>query len=98
MLALLADDVFHVEHALNTLKAWPWKNDNLFDALVSLGFNVGTTALTTSNILKLIKTEDLAHMSTFWTRWSMAGGRRSAGLLRRRSEELEWAKKGEQKP
>ena len=58
-----------------------------FDALVSFAFNVGCGALGRSTLLRLLNRGDYDGAAKQFGRWNMAGGRRLAGLTRRRAAE-----------
>lgn len=64
-------------------------NQNEFDALVSMAYNIGVSGLLGStlykNVLKGIK--DKSTITTNFQAWSNAGGKQVPGLLRRRTEE-----------
>lgn len=63
-------------------------NQNQFDALVSFAYNLGTSALKNSTLLKKVNTNpnDPA-ISKEFAKWVNAGGRRLEGLVKRRKEE-----------
>lgn len=60
-----------------------------FDALVSLCFNIGTTAFNESTVLKLVNKDpnDPAIRSAFMM-WRMEGRKVSQGLINRRMKEI----------
>ena len=60
---------------------------NQFDALVSLAYNIGTGALSTSTLLRMHLAGDHAGAAEQFGRWNLAGGRVLAGLVRRRAAE-----------
>lgn len=61
---------------------------NQFNALVSFAFNVGTTALQNSTLLKLVNNNpNDANISKEFLRWNKAGGRVVQGLTNRRIKE-----------
>lgn len=62
-------------------------SQNQFDALVSFAFNVGVYAFRTSTLLKRVNREDWRGAADEFERWVYGGGRRLAGLVRRRREE-----------
>ena len=62
-------------------------NQNQFDALVCFSFNVGCKALSGSTLLKLLNNGDSEAASQQFARWSKAGGKVMAGLVRRRDAE-----------
>ncbi|MBC2580011.1 lysozyme [Clostridium sp. DJ247] len=64
-------------------------NQNQFDALVSMAYNVGTGGVLGSTLYKNICSgiRDVNTITSNFTAWSYAGGRQLAGLLRRRQDE-----------
>jgi lysozyme len=59
-----------------------------FDALVSFAFNIGVERLRTSKLLRLIRRQDsYRNIKAEFKRWVFAGGRKLAGLERRREWE-----------
>ena len=58
-----------------------------FDALVSFTYNLGAGALRSSTLLRLLNAGDAAGAAAEFDRWVFAGGRRLAGLERRRAAE-----------
>ena len=65
-------------------------NQNQFDAVLSLVYNIGVTAFSRSTLLKRINEnpieQDIAYQ---FSRWNKAGGKVLLGLTRRRKEEAE---------
>ena len=62
-------------------------NQNQFDALVSLSYNIGSRALSTSTLLKKLNAGDYRGAGDEFLRWDKAGGETLAGLTRRRAAE-----------
>jgi lysozyme len=63
-------------------------NDNEFAALVAFSYNVGSGALSTSTLLKLLNSNaDRTAVADQLLRWNKAGGKELAGLTRRRQAE-----------
>lgn len=60
-----------------------------FDALVDFVFNLGDGAFQSSTLLKLINAGDMEAATNEFEKWSHAGGKVVAGLLRRRQAEKE---------
>ena len=60
---------------------------NMFDALVSLAFNIGLGALQKSTLLKKLNAGDYLGASDQFLVWNKAGGAISKGLQRRRTAE-----------
>jgi lysozyme len=57
------------------------------DALISFTFNLGTGALETSTLLRLLNGGDYASVPAQLNRWTKAGGRQLPGLVARRKAE-----------
>ena len=62
-------------------------SDNQFAALVSFAFNVGTTALKNSTLLKKLNAGDYAGAANEFAKWNKAGGKILKGLTNRRTTE-----------
>ncbi len=63
-------------------------NQNQFDALVSFAYNLGLGALKSSTLLKKVNANPNDHdIENQFNRWVKAGGRKLAGLIKRRQEE-----------
>lgn len=62
-------------------------SDNQFAALVSFAFNVGSTALKNSSLLKKLNAKDYAGAANEFAKWNKGGGKVLAGLTRRREAE-----------
>lgn len=62
-------------------------NQNQFDALVSLTYNIGIGAFKRSTLLRKLKAGDYSGAADEFERWIHAGGRVMAGLVKRRKEE-----------
>ncbi len=60
---------------------------NQFDALVSLAFNIGLSALAGSTLLRKLNAGDIAGAANEFGRWIYAGGRTLAALVSRRAAE-----------
>ncbi|MFK8182957.1 MAG: lysozyme [Phormidesmis sp.] len=85
--AFLQEDLARFEQAINSAVTAPL-NDNQFAALVSFTYNVGSGALRSSTLLRLLNAKE--HVRTVadqFPRWNRAGGRVLAGLTRRRNAE-----------
>lgn len=62
-------------------------NDNEFAALVSFAYNLGIGALSSSTLLKKLNAGDRVGAADQFLRWDYAGGKRLAGLTKRRQAE-----------
>ncbi len=62
-------------------------NQNQFDALVSLAWNIGTRAFSTSTLLQKLNSGDYLGAADQFLRWVNAGGREMPGLVTRRRAE-----------
>lgn len=83
---LLAQDV--ARHAIGVYKALQAKlEQHQFDAVVSLAFNVGVSAVRNSTLMKMINRGDVKLAAAQFDRWNKAGGKVLAGLVRRRAAE-----------
>lgn len=60
-----------------------------FDAVVDLVFNIGSGNFRNSTMLKLLNVGNLEAAAEQFDRWDEAGGKKVAGLLRRRKAETE---------
>lgn len=63
-------------------------NRNQRDSLISFGYNIGTTALKGSTLLRLLNAgADLQQVANEFDRWVYAEGRIFPGLVKRRAKE-----------
>lgn len=62
-------------------------NQNQFDALVSLTYNIGETAFKKSTLLAKLNKGDLKGAADQFAVWNKGGGQVLKGLVRRRAEE-----------
>ncbi|WP_159153104.1 lysozyme [Acinetobacter johnsonii] len=62
-------------------------NQNQFDALVSLAYNIGTNAFSKSTLVKKLNTNDNRAAADQFDVWVNAGGKRMQGLVNRRAKE-----------
>ena len=83
---LLLEDVEVFEEAINKLVEVPLEQ-NQFDALVSWTFNLGSTNLKNSTLLKVLNDKDYEGVPAQIKRWNKAGGKVLQGLIRRREAE-----------
>jgi lysozyme len=85
--ALLAHDLERFEIAVLQAVEVPMEQ-NEFDALVSLSFNIGTGAFSNSTLLKMLNGKEAkARVSEQFLRWDKVQGKPLAGLTRRRKAE-----------
>lgn len=85
-LKLLEQDVRIAEQAIAKLICVPL-SQNQFDALVSFTFNLGPGALQRSTLRRIINRGEHEQVPAELLRWVWAGGRKLAGLARRRAAE-----------
>lgn len=64
-------------------------NQNQFNALVSLAYNIGVSAFTNSTLLKRLNEGDYKAAADQFLVWVNAGGKRMQGLVNRRNKERE---------
>lgn len=85
--ALLCEDLTGAETAVGRFIRQPL-TQNQFDALVSFTFNLGSGALQHSTLRRVINRGEDEAVGSQWMRFVWAGGRKVAGLMRRRAAEL----------
>jgi GH24 family phage-related lysozyme (muramidase) len=85
--ARLLKDLERFEKAVAAM-VWdrPFKQHQ-FDALVSFAYNVGPANLKSSTLLKKHRAGDYIGAAVEFLKWTHAGGKRLAGLVKRRSAE-----------
>lgn len=64
-------------------------SQNQFDALVSLAYNIGVGAFSSSTLLKKVNAKDFTGASSEFLKWDKASGKALLGLTRRRQREKE---------
>jgi lysozyme len=79
-------DVLRVERAVRKLLTVSLA-DHQLAALISFAYNCGLRALGGSTLLRLVNAGDFPGASAQFPKWSRAGGRVMAGLVRRRAAE-----------
>lgn len=84
--ALLARDLLRFERSVSRLCPVPLTQGQ-FDALVSFSYNLGSGALQSSTLRRRLLRGDYEGAADELLRWVWAGGRRLAGLVRRRAAE-----------
>lgn len=83
---LLAVDIRPCEATINHLVKVPI-TQNQFDALVSLAFNIGVTAIRNSTLIRKLNLGNFAGVADEFVRWNKAKGRVLEGLTKRRVDE-----------
>lgn len=84
---LLRGDVASAEASVSRLVKVPL-TDGQFAALVSFVFNLGAGRLQASTLLRRVNAGDHAAAAEEFKKWTLAGGKRSKGLIRRRAAEI----------
>ena len=79
-------DLKKFEAAVNNAVKIPL-NQNQFDALVSLAYNIGTNAFSKSTLVKKLNANDIRGAADQFDVWVNAGGKRMQGLVNRRARE-----------
>ena len=86
---LLLSDIAQFENHVNSVVKSTIKQ-NQFDALVSFAFNLGGLSIKNSTLLKRVNANPIdPAISDEFAKWVNAGGKRLAGLVKRRAEEAE---------
>jgi lysozyme len=67
---------------------------HVYDALISIGFNVGTGAICRSTMVSYINRQQWWQACNQLPRWIYVNGQRNKGLENRRDRELAWCLKG----
>lgn len=84
--ARLLEDMLRAEDCVNACVMTPITQGE-FDALVDFTFNVGCSAFEHSTMLKMINGYNFQGAAKEFEKWDYAGGKKVAGLLRRRLAE-----------
>lgn len=79
-------DLIEFEHTVNSSVKVPL-NQNQFDALVSLAYNIGSSAFKSSTLVKKLNAGDYKGAADQFNVWVNAGGKRMQGLVSRRDRE-----------
>ena len=79
-------DLIEFEYTVNSSVKVPL-NQNQFDALVSLAYNIGSSAFKSSTLVKKLNTGDYQGAADQFNVWVNAGGKRMQGLVNRRDRE-----------
>ena len=86
--AYMAYDLKKFESTVNSAVTVPL-NQNQFDALVSLAYNIGPSAFSKSTLVKKLNAGDILGAVEQFDVWVNAGGKRMQGLVNRRAKEKE---------
>ncbi|CAM3022951.1 lysozyme [Acinetobacter celticus] len=86
--AYMVYDLKKFESAVNNAVTVPL-NQNQFDALVSLTYNIGPSAFSKSTLVKKFNAGDIRGAAEQFDVWVNAGGKRMQGLVNRRAKEKE---------
>ena len=79
-------DLIEFEHTVNSSVKVPL-NQNQFDALVSLAYNIGSSAFKSSTLVKKLNAGDYQGAADQFNVWVNGGGKRIQGLVNRRDRE-----------
>ena len=82
----MAHDLKKFESTVNSAVTVPI-NQNQFDALVSLAYNIGTGAFKESTLLKKLNLGDYKAAAAQFAVWNRGGGKVMQGLVNRRAVE-----------
>jgi len=85
---MLVEELNEYENYINTLVTVPL-NQNQYDALVSWVYNLGSSNLQASTLLKVLNAGDYDNVPEQIMRWNKAGGKVLEGLTRRRQAEAD---------
>lgn len=84
--AYMQNDLKAFEQTVNSAVKVP-VNQNQFDALVSLAYNIGSTAFKNSTLVKRLNEGNYKAAANQFDVWVNAGGKRMQGLVNRRATE-----------
>ncbi|MEG1856302.1 MAG: lysozyme, partial [Acinetobacter sp.] len=84
--AYMQNDLKKFEQAVNGAVNIPL-NQNQYDALVSLTYNIGAAAFSKSTLVKKLNAGDIQGAADQFDVWINAGGKRMQGLVNRRAKE-----------
>lgn len=84
---LLKDDLKSAENTINKYVKVEIDQEQ-FDALCSLCFNIGNNAFINSTLLKLLNQGDILKAANEFLRWIFVNKKKSPGLLARRKDEV----------
>ena len=84
--AYMQNDLKSFEQTVNNTVKVPL-NQNQFDALVSLAYNIGASAFSQSTLVKKLNANSISGAADQFDVWVNAGGKRMQGLVNRRAKE-----------
>jgi lysozyme len=84
---ILQHDLEKFEERVSDLTRKLALTENQFSALVSFAFNLGSTALANSTLMKRLLKGDTAGAAEQFEKWVNAGGKKLEGLVKRRAAE-----------
>jgi lysozyme len=84
---MLNQALIAVSDALSVLVTYS-ASQNEFDALTSFTYNLGTGALQSSTLLRLLNAGDIQGAAQEFPKWCHAGGKIEPGLVSRRAAEM----------
>ncbi|MEB6680297.1 lysozyme [Acinetobacter lwoffii] len=84
--AYMQNDLKSFEQTVNNAVKVPL-NQNQFDALVSLAYNIGSTAFKNSTLVRQLNEGNYKAAANQFNVWVNAGGKRMQGLVNRRAAE-----------
>jgi len=84
--AYMQNDLKSFEQTVNNTVKVPL-NQNQFDALVSLAYNIGSTAFKNSTLVRQLNEGNYKTAANQFNVWVNAGGKRMQGLVNRRAAE-----------
>jgi len=84
--SILKEEMHEYEGYINNMVKVPLEQ-NQFDAMVSWVFNLGSTNLSSSTLLKKLNNSEYDEVPSQIKRWNKAGGKVLDGLIRRREAE-----------
>lgn len=85
--ARLVSELAKYEHAVRLATATQEPNQNQFDAMVCLAWNIGINGFKKSTVVKAHNRQDFAAAARAFSLWNKVGGKVVNGLVRRRAAE-----------
>lgn len=86
---LLKQDLAEFSDKVTELLDGAYVTQDQFDALVSLAYNIGVSALAKSTLLKHVKTRNYRAAAAEFEKWVYGSGKVLPGLVKRRKAERE---------